>query len=259
MAWRFSFFDLLQTFLRAKPPAVMHEPAIEKEAAFAIEWVDLREVKRTKSRGRRKGTRAWDKVTGLTIHQTAVVITEPLRCLNIPVHGCILDDGHGGAIIVLLHDPTDYLWHGHGFNRRDIGIEVACRAAGVEGQAKTLWLPKKFRGLTGADRLAEGTEATEAQLEGARILTRYYRDLVAENGGELQFIHAHRQSTKNRVSDPGSRIWAACGEWARAELGLAVGAPDFAIGSGKPLPDAWTNRPNGVRYGWNFDGRISEE
>lgn len=258
--WRFSFSDLFSILarLKGKPPIVRSEPAPTK-TEFAIEWVDMRGTKRTKSRGESKGNRAWNAVLGITWHQTAVVVGSAARCLNMPVHGVVLDDGDGGAIIVLLHDPTSLLWHGNGFNTHDIGIEIACRAAGVEGVAKTLWLPKALAHLKGDERLAEGTEATDAQLEGARQLAKYYDDLVRDNGGELQFVHAHRQATKNRVSDPGSRIWGAVGEWCRTRLDLSVGAPNFQISHGKALPDAWTGRPNGVRYGWQYDGRIKPD
>ncbi len=235
------------------------EPAPVEAPEPTITWVDMRAEKRTKSRGKHKGIRKWDTITGVTLHQTAVVVSRPERCLNMPVHAVVLADGLDAATIVLLHDPTHKMWHGNGFNTRDIGIEVACRACGIEGDPRTLWLPKKLDHLEGDERLVQATEATDAQLEGARQLLKYYDDLVKENGGGLLFVHAHRQATKNRVSDPGSRIWGAVGQWANAELGLAVGDADFHISDGKPLPDAWTGQPNGVKYNWRVDGRISAE
>ena len=87
-------------------------------------------------------------------------------------------------------------------------------------------------------------------------LIRYYVDLVAKHGGKIEFIHAHRQSSKSRVSDPGSRIWQACGVWAINELGLSAGPPGWSAG-GYALPDAWTGEPNGVRYSSRVDGRLS--
>ncbi len=258
--WRFGFSDIIRAIQRAQEFTTLEVttplPAPREAKETTIQWVDMRTVKRTKSRGKRKGTRPWDKITGLTLHQTAVVVKSAARCLNMPVHAVVLDDGNGGAIIVLLHDPTNYLWHGNGFNRGDIGIEIACRAAGIEGDQRTLWLPRKFKHLKGDDRLAECTEATDAQLEAARVLVKYYDDLVGKNGGALQFIHAHRQATKNRVSDPGSRIWGAVGEYARNELGLFAGPKDFQISDGFALPDAWTGMANGIRYNWKVDGRI---
>jgi hypothetical protein len=253
------FMRILARFAKS-PKTVEPEPREDppaQEGAYDITWVDLRDVKKP-SRGKSKGQRPWGNITGITLHQTAVVITKPERCLGVPVHGCVLPgDGDRSAVIVLLHDPTDYMYHANGFNRRDIGIEVSARACGIEGDPRTLWLPKKHKGLDGDERLAMAAEATDGQLEACRRLQRYYCDMVSENGGGVEFIHAHRQATKNRVSDPGSRIWMACGEWAIENLGLKVGLPDFQISDGKPLPDAWTGRANGVRYNWRVDGRIS--
>lgn len=264
--WRFSLFEMLQALRRQHDYKILDItpplPAPREAPEVTIQWVDMRTVKRTKSRGKRKGTRPWTKVTGITLHQTAVVFSSAHRCLNIPVHSVVLDDGNGGAIIVLLHDPTDYMWHANGFNRGDIGIEVSCRAAGIADDPETakdeskwtVWLPKILRGK--GDPRDHLTEATDAQLEAARVLVKHYDDLVGKNGGALQFIHAHRQATKNRVSDPGSRIWLAVGEWARETLGLFAGPKDFKISNGFPLPDAWTGRPNGIRYSWKVDGRL---
>jgi hypothetical protein len=217
------------------------------------QWHDLRGEPRTKSRGEGKGVRDWSKVTGITIHQTAVDFgSNPRRLINVPVHGATLRDG----AIVLLHDPTTIMWHGHGFNKRDIGIEVSCRAAGIEGDGRTLWLPKevkrdgvrvKSKTLTDEERLEHATEATDAQLESTRVLIRHYVELVEKHGGKIEYIHAHRQSSKSRVSDPGSRIWKACGVWAIEELGLTAGPGGWDAG-GYPLPDAWTGEQNGVRY-----------
>jgi hypothetical protein len=217
------------------------------------QWHDLRGEPRTKSRGKSKGHRDWSKVKGITIHQTAVDFGHnPRRLLNVPVHGATLTDGS----IVLLHDPTSITWHAHGFNKHDLGIEVSCRAAGIEGNGSTLWLPKKYKGVKGDQRLAHATEATDEQLEATRELIRYYVDLVAKHGGKIEFVHAHRQSSKSRVSDPGSRIWQACGVWAIKELGLSAGPPGWSAG-GYALPDAWTGEPNGVRYSSRVDGRLS--
>lgn len=249
--FRYTLADAINFLSRFKTPEPMRPaPVVDaSDDAVDFDWIDLTEEPRTKSRGKRKGVRKWSQITGITLHQTAVNFgTNPRRLLNVPVHGATLEDGQ----IVRLHVPTDLMWHGNGFNRRDIGIEVSCRAAGIEGDERTLWKP---RGKP--DVRAE--EATDVQLAATRELIRYYVDLVRENGGEIRYIHAHRQATKNRVSDPGSRIWMACGEWAREELGLEVGPPDFQIADGKPLPDAWTGRANGIRYNWQVDGSLTKD
>lgn len=264
---RFSVLDILGRFASfwTKAPTVKEPPPkkaselheAEEARDFVIDWVDLRKEPRTKSRGKAKGSRPWRKVTGITLHQTAVNITQAKRCLNVPVHACVLDGGRDGAdaTIVLLHDPTRITWHGHGFNSRDIGIEVCARAAGIEGDGRTLWLPKSLRGK--GDPLEHASEATDAELEATRRLMRYYAEMVAENGGRLQYVHAHRQSSKSRVSDPGSRIWKACGVWAQETLGLSSGPPGWAHG-GLALPDVWTGEANGVRYNHRVDGRLTD-
>lgn len=228
------------------------------------QWHDLRGEPRPEKRGRSHGTRDWSKIKGITIHQTAVDFgTNPRRLLNVPVHGATLRDGS----IVLLHDPRAYMWHGHSFNAQDIGIEVSCRAAGLlddprtaENESRlTLWLPQSIKEKIAARKTTfedELHEATDEQLEATKELVRYYVRVVEEHGGKIEFIHAHRQSSKSRVSDPGERIWKAVGIWAQEELGLSAGPPGWSAG-GLPLPDAWTGEPNGVRYNWQVDGRIS--
>lgn len=252
---RFSFFDLLRAlFPTVKADTVLPDVIEEEAGVLDPEWHDLRGEPRTKSRGESKGTRDWSKIKGITLHQTAVDFgTNPRRLLNVPVHGATLRDG----AIVLLHEPTAYMWHAHTFNKQDIGIEVSCRAAGIEGLGSSLWLPKKFKKLKDDARLEHAREATDEQLESTKELVRYYVALVAENGGKIEFIHAHRQSSKSRVSDPGSRIWKAVGVWAIEELGLSSGPPGWKAG-GTALPDAWTGEPNGVRYNWRTDGRIKD-
>lgn len=276
---RFTFHELLvglyaqfkATQKSEEPPEKPEEEAAEGAPEFRVHWIDWRERKKTKSRGKAKGSRPWSKITGMTLHQTAVNITDPENCLNIPVHGVVMAGGPNGedATIILLHDPTDYMYHGNGFNRRDIGIEVCCRAAGVEDDPNTAknesilttWLPKSVKERIAAGKTTHAeqiSEATDAELEACRRLMRYYCEQAEKNGGAIEFIHAHRQATKNRVSDPGSRIWGACGEWGRDALGLNAGPPDFKISDGMAIPDAWTGRAHGIRYNWRVDGRIEK-
>ena len=235
-------------------------PEDESVDPFEITWVDLRSHPRTKDRGKPKGSRGWGDITGICLHQPAVWITDPLRTINWPVHRAIVPGPHeNAAIIVLLQDPTAYMHHGHVFNRRDIGYEVVARACGIEGDPRTLWLPSKYKGVQGEERLAMAREATPGQLEATRRCMSFDKDLVAENGGALGFVHAHRQGHKSRVSDPGSRIWGACGEWATHNLGLSSGPGGWKAGSGHALPDAWTGVANGIRYNWRVDGRIEKD
>lgn len=232
-----------------KPSEPVGEGTVPRDTPKRL-WADLRGVQKTTERGQAKGVRDWSKITGITLHQTAVDFgTDPNRVLNLPVHGATLQDG----AVVLLHEPTDYMWHGNSFNRRDIGIEVSCRACGIEGNPDTLWLPSKYSHLKGNERLAMAVEATAEQLESTKALVTHYIGLVRQNGGQIKYIHAHRQSSKSKISDPGSRIWQAVGLWAMEEYGLTAGGPKWSSG-GTPLPDVWTGENNGVRYSWKVSG-----
>ena len=249
---RFSIRDLVRFGSR-----FLAEPECIGEVWDTLEErlvVDLRAEPRSKGRGKPKGQRPWSQITGITLHQTAVDFgDDPMRLLDVPVHDATLRNG----LIVVLNSPTAYMYHAGGFNRRDLGIEVSCRAAGIEGDPRTVWLPRKLRGK--GSPLDHVSEATDIQLASTRRLIRARIELVAANGGEIRYMHAHRQETSQRTSDPGSRIWHELGEWAIREFGLSSGSPKFQIGTGKALPDAWTGRPNGVRYNWRVDGRLPRE
>jgi hypothetical protein len=209
--------------------------------------IDLRSAKRKKPRGRSRGTRGWDAVTGITLHQTAVDFGSPSHkgIVNVPCHAMTFQGGE----TVILHSPRNVVWHGNGFNTRDIGIEVSCRAAGIEG------VFSKRRGASGPNTFwrsrkrpdDQPLEASDVQLASTRELVKYYVELVAASGGRLQFVHAHRQSA-NKPSDPGSRIWKEVGLWAQEECGLTSGPTGWCLKGGHPIPAAWDPRCDGVRY-----------
>lgn len=255
---RFGFFDLFKSLLpqpnvKSKDiatPGPLVDPQ-EVEDAIGSIWVDLTKKRRTKKRGKARGQRPWSNITGITLHQTAVDFgPNPMRLLNVPAHGATLKDGK----IVLIHDPTDYMWHGHKFNKHDIGIEISCRAAGILGNGRTFWRSKKER-EAGKKYTNLVSESSDVQLEATKELCRYYIELVKENGGEIKFIHAHRQAHKSRVSDPGSRIWKAIAIPLMTEFGLSCGPIGWAAGSGHPIPEAWDlENGNGVRYSGSVRG-----
>lgn len=249
---RATWLEALRQWSRIRasaPPLPVGELPPPKATAYV--WSDLRGVKRTKSAGRPKGERDWSTVTGITLHQTAVDFgDDPMRMLNVPAHGATLRDGR----IVLLNSPTAYMWHGNSLNKTDIGIEVSCRACGIEKNPKTLWLPRKYDHLDAENRLSMADEATDVQLMATRRLVRYYIDTVAEHGGQIKYIHAHRQSNKRKPSDPGSRIWREVGQWAIEHHGLVPGDSPTWTSGGSPLPDVWTGENNGIRYSWKVSG-----
>lgn len=200
---------------------------------------DHRDADRSDSRfarGRAKGARSWSKVVGITWHQTATRDFGPYHpgLLAVPAHIMIHRDGSCS----LLHPLTALVWHGHALNGGTVGVEVACRAAGVEGDASTFWRSRDevARGKSMADL---GNEANEAQLAAIPAVMEWVFREVLDHGGSLRANWAHRQGHKSRASDPGSRIWKAV---KAAELSTHlpfVDVQDKTLGSGMPIPKEW--------------------
>jgi hypothetical protein len=231
---------------------------------------DLRDAPRPKgARGRAVGVRPWSQIVGITWHQTATKDFPPGHhgLLNVPAHAMLHRDGS----VSLLHHPTAYVYHGHALNHGTIGVEIACRAAGVEGERLTFWRSRKeiqgwheameahgaiWPERVGYDKTHPGkwhppqtysdlvAEATDAQLAAIPLIMGYYVRLVGANAyPDIPGQHsargqwAHRQGHESRTSDPGSRIFKAV-DRARKELGL----PDvhkLHLGSGRPVDVTW--------------------
>jgi hypothetical protein len=187
--------------------------------------------------------RPWPQITGITLHQTACLIGERDGIwAGVHAHLGITRAGK----IVHLYDFADRVNHGHSFNAGDVGIEIDGHFAGVEGDIRTYWRPA---GDPGRMPLV----ATEDQILAARSAVRAIVEAVAGQGGEVRFIHAHRQSSNQRQSDPGSQIWRDVGLWAQDEFGLSDGGPGFVLPGdggvpGLPIPEAWDPRYAGVKY-----------
>lgn len=197
---------------------------------------DFRQLPRVKgTRGAPHGTRSIHDVVGITLHQTATRDFSPHHpgLSNVPAHAMVHRDGR----VSLLHHVQRVVWHGHSLNGGTIGIEIACRAAGTEGDGSTFWRSDKEK-EAGTPWTHLVAEATDEQLEAARQLCRTYIDLVAELGGAIRGLWSHRQGHKSRTSDPGSRIWLNVAEQIRLDLGLAD-YNDQHLGSGNPNPLEW--------------------
>ncbi len=215
-------------------------------------WLhDFRDVQ-TDRIGRR---RRWSEVTGITLHQTATCFLSDLdpdeaklkralaRVAKIRAHLVVLRCGE-----VAFNAPLDRrMSHGHAFNRHDVGIEIDGYFAGVDGDNATFWKPKSR-----PDR--KPMESSPIQVKAARGGCRYIVETVAANGGEVLYIHAHRQTHRGKPSDPGELIWRDIALWCKAELGLSDEGPDYYVphhkhkkpgglsskaGPGRPIPVQW--------------------
>lgn len=219
----------------------------------------------------RRRRRPWSQITGITLHQTATCFLTARdrrqisaadlnramdRVRGIAVHGVVLRCG----VSVYLHEPNWLVWQAQRvFNDTDIGIEIDGWFAGVEGRDSTFWRP--------ASRPArQPMGESPAQTEAALTLIDFFVELVARHGGEIKHIHAHRQTSASRRSDPGELIWRSIAIPAMEKHGLDFGfrdipGPDFFVpgkalrrgnlwtgrGPGRPIPVEWDDRAT-ARY-----------
>jgi hypothetical protein len=184
------------------------------------------------------GRRAWDRVTGVCLHQTACVLGEnPPRWDTVGCHVGVTRSGK----VIWLHDFNKLVVHGNRWNAQTVGIEIDGMYEGVEGDIRTFWRPKDQPNL-------QPQRPTEVQLRAVRDLIRWIKKQVIKNGGKLNALVAHRQASVNRRNDPGSRIWKDVALPMSKELDLSDGGPGFKLGDGYPIPEEWDPRRKGYRY-----------
>lgn len=195
--------------------------------------------------GKRIRRRTWADTTGFTLHQTACNLGEKNDTwLRVPVQTGVTKSGR----IKLLNPINWVTYHGNGFNSHDIGIEFDGKYAGIEGDLKTFWKPQ---GAAYANWKPD--PIVEVQVNACRELMRWCCAMVAAHKGKITYVHAHRQSSDQRTSDPGSALWQALGLWAQLPvaqggLGLTDGGPGFKIGKGLAIPEAWDSSRKGIKY-----------
>lgn len=189
--------------------------------------------------------RAPHTVTGIVLHQTATAygvspqqvaaangdraLALHRRALNVACHAMAFMDG----CLVLTNDVLRYVYHGNGFNRSTLGLEVEGRYPGlVNSPDTTTWG-------------GEPNELTEATIRAAREGVRKLLELGRDAGMPITHIFAHRQSSGNRRSDPGEGLWrAVVTDYAVPVLGLKT-EPTLVLGSGKPVPVEWDTYGSG--------------
>lgn len=214
----------------------------------------LRDTTQEHPGAKRLRRRGWDKITGITLHQTATcyladhapaskIQPAVARVSKIGVHGVVLRNG-----IAVYSNPLDWeMPQAQAFNPCDIGIEIDGYFAGVEGDDRTFWRPAST-----PDRQPMGE--SKAQTDAALAMIRYFCQLVASHGGRIRYLHAHRQTSATRQSDPGEMIWKTIALPAMAEHGLTDGGDGFFVphtrdrkrgqlstsaGPGRPIPHQW--------------------
>ncbi|MBW2275983.1 MAG: N-acetylmuramoyl-L-alanine amidase, partial [Deltaproteobacteria bacterium] len=183
-----------------------------------------------------KGVRAWNKIAGVTLHQTGIYMTNTAkRFYRLRAHIGIIDP-KGVGTIVQVYPLTTKLWHANKLNPDTVGIEINGLFEGRAGKG----LPKYQRHL-------KLCHPSMVQIEAARKCIKWIRDEVARHGGELKYVYAHRQASSTRQADPGSRVWQDVALWAEDNLGLST-RPKETRGKGRAIPAAWDPRQQGVKY-----------
>ena len=249
-------FDDLDDEIPARVVELVHEYAAPPTGTTGTDWPglwlhDFRDI-RTDRIGRK---RRWSDVTGITFHQTACCFLSDLdpdeaklkralaRVAKVRAHFVGLRCGD-----FAYNAPLDRrMSHGHAFNRHDVGIEIDGYYGGVHDDLATFWRPKSRPNR-------KPMVPTPVQVENARAVCRYIVETVAANGGEVLYIHAHRQTHRGKPSDPGELIWRDVALWCKAELGLTDEGPDYYVphhshkkrgglsskaGPGRPIPKQW--------------------
>ncbi len=176
---------------------------------------------------KRKGTRDWEDITGITLHQVGVSGMNPKAWRKVTAHLGVHTDG----TVYLIHPLPAYLWHGHKLNRDTVGIEVAGNFVGDLSKPESYW---KAGG--GPDSL------NSAQITGLRRAIAYIVNEVKRHGGKIENVFAHRQASSGRTVDPGAEIWQAGGIWAQKKYGLTEGGCDYYRGTGKTIPGWWDEK-----------------
>ncbi len=178
-------------------------------------------------------------VDTIVIHQTACTFgqgrlpTRHHRALGVACHSLAFNDG----TIVRANPLESYVYHGNGFNARSCGLEIEGSFPGLMDDPET---PRREDLMTHWGDDDRMTPVTDLVVETASLaLADMVKRLPA-----VRYIVAHRQSSKNRRSDPGAELWQRVVlDYAVPELGLET-RPGATRGHGRPIPKVWD--PDGV-------------
>jgi len=185
-----------------------------------------------------RSPRPWSQIRGVCFHQVGAAIAEhPERWDTLNAHIAMLRNG----TLVLVNDPTMFIWHAQGLSESTIGIECNGNFLGVQSDPRTWW-----RAGGGPYHLVE------RQLEAAPVLFDWLLGEFSAHGASWERVHAHRQSAASRRADPGSEIWRRVALPWMAQLGLTGelagdGGEGWHLGEGRGIPREWDPERKG-RY-----------
>lgn len=182
------------------------------------------------------GRRAWTKITGITLHQTACDFgrEKPDRWNTLHAHVGASREGN----VFWVYDFELIVWHGNELNGFTVGLECEGNYPGVVDDHTTLWQPGGGNMMTVTPQLVTGAQGA----------IRWICTTVAQHGGQVKNLYAHRQTAASRRADPGEEIWKLVALPMMDELGLSDGGPTFKIDNGRPIPMAWNPMYQGNPY-----------
>ena len=186
-------------------------------------------------RGMHKPPKLWGRfrtpgeVIGVTLHQTGCEMpSKPSGWDRLNAHIGITQEGKA----IIVNDFLDMIWHAQGLSHRTISIEIEGNYYGAIGVEWTFWEPG------GGPHHLNGK-----MIVAIDAICNYLADWF-DKFSKWKYLHAHRQSGRNRASDPGQEIWNAVAIPWMQRAGLDDGGENFKLWKGKPIPWVWDVRYN---------------
>jgi len=247
---RRTFDEVNKSFDALPPPSVVTAPPVPLGSITTIgddiPFVDIRDTHSGKKRPRRR-KKGWKDVKGITLHQTATELgNKPSRYRNVACHIAIPPDGS-----VVHVNPLEWVvWHGNSFNSKDVGFEIDGHFAGVEtlNEETGEWVPNlKTYWKPASKPNRKPLSVTDGQVKATLAAIEWVIEEVARHGGKVEYIHAHRQSSTMRTSDPGEKVWKLVALEAQKRWGLQDGGQTFKLG-GTTIPEEWNPDYVGSKY-----------
>jgi len=180
--------------------------------------------------------RAWAKITGITLHQTACDFGAEKASRWDSLHAHLGASREGNVFWV--HDLEFVVYHANELNKPTVGLECEGLYAGIAGDPSSVAVPPGGRILTPTPELAKA----------AQDAIRWICATVAAHGGVVVNLYAHRQTANTRRADPGEELWKAVALPMMDELGLTDGGPTFKIDNGRVIPEAWNPEYKGGAF-----------
>jgi hypothetical protein len=186
-------------------------------------------------RGMHKKPKLWERyrapgdVIGVCLHQTSCSMPSKASGWDrLSAHVGITQEGK----VILVNGFDSMIWHAQKLSARTIGIEIEGNFFGDESKPWSLWKPGG-----GPDHL------NEKMMVALDTLYDYLEDWFGRFS-KWKYIHAHRQSSKARRSDPGAEIWNAVAIPWMQRSGADDGGEGFYLWKGRPIPNSWDVRYN---------------